>query len=331
VGVRNTTSDETSFAESNRKETQTCSPAVNPGRSEIEIEPQTLPAAGERWSFVNGHRMRYLCSGSGPALVLVHGLLGYSFSWRHALPVLSERATVYAVDMLGVGYSDRPANLDCRLQAHAERLLLFLDNAGIGSFDLLGTSHGGAVAMMAAALAPQRVRSLILVAPVNPWSGHGRRLAPWLSSPPLAWLILQLGPGLDTAHDLMLRRLYGDRRRIRPGTLEGYSAPLRIPGAFRYWLDILHSWNSDLSQLESALPRIAHIPALLLWGDRDRAVDPASAEFLRRQFNDCQVEVFDGVGHLPYEEVPEQFNSAVDRFLSRPASRLPSKDDRRFV
>ena len=58
----------------------------------------------ERWSMIDGYRMRYLRSGSGPAVVLVHGLLGYSFSWRHALPVLSQSATVYAVDMLGTGF-----------------------------------------------------------------------------------------------------------------------------------------------------------------------------------------------------------------------------------
>jgi pimeloyl-ACP methyl ester carboxylesterase len=266
---------------------------------------------------VSGCRMRYLFSGSGPALLLVHGLLGYSFSWRYALPVLAPQATVYAVDALGVGFSDRPPGLDCRLRAHAERLLRFLDDVGVVSCDLLGTSHGGAVAMMTAALAPERVRSLILVAPVNPWSAHGKRLAPLLTSVPVSWLILRLGPGLEIAHDLVLRRLYGDRRRIRPGTLEGYSAPLRIPGAFKYWVDVMSSWNSDLRELESALPRIAHIPTLLLWGSKDAAVSPASAEPLRRQFTDCRIEMFDGVGHLPYEEVPGEFNASVAGFLSR--------------
>jgi len=247
--------------------------------------------------------------------VLVHGLLGYSFSWRHALPFLSAKATVYAVDMLGVGFSDRPPNLNCRFQAHAERLLRFLDRVGVKSFDLVGTSHGGAVAMMAAAQSPEQVRSLILVDPVNPWSAHGTRLAPFLSTAPMSWLILRLGPGLEIAHDLMLRRLYGDHSRIRPGTLAGYSAPLRIPGAFKYWLDVMGSWNSDLQELEAALPRIARIPTLLLWGSKDAAVSPASAEPLRRQFTNCRIEIFDGVGHLPYEEVPEEFNSSVVRFL----------------
>jgi pimeloyl-ACP methyl ester carboxylesterase len=286
-------------------------------KNKSETEPGQQPSAAfeERWAVVDGHRMRYLRSGTGPALVLVHGLLGYSFSWRHALPVLAEKATVYAVDMLGVGFSDRPPGLNCRFRAHAERLLRFLDSVGVTSCDLLGTSHGGAVVMMAAALAPERVRSLILVAPANPWSTHGKRWAPFLSSAPVARLILGLGPCFESAHDLILRRLYGDRGRIRPGTLEGYSAPLRIPGAFKYWLDVMGSWNSDLRELAGALPRIAQIPVLLLWGSKDTAVDPCSADQLRRQFTDCRIERFEGVGHLPYEEVPDEFNSAVLKFL----------------
>jgi len=283
---------------------------------DTENKLQVPPAFEERWAVVDGCRMRYLCSGSGPPLLLVHGLFGYSFSWRHAMPVLAKQATVYAVDMPGVGFSDRPRDLDCRLRAHGERLLLFLDGVGVSSCDLLGTSHGGAVAMMAAALAPARIRSLILVAPVNPWSAHGQRLAPALSRAPMSWVLLRLGPCLDLFHDLLLRRLYGDRRRIRLGTLEGYSAPLRIPGAIKYGLGVAGSWNRDLGELESALPRIAHIPTLLLWGSKDVAVTPASAERLCRQFKDCRIEVFDGVGHLPYEEVPEEFNASVAGFLS---------------
>jgi len=53
-----------------------------------------------------------------------------------------------------------------------------------------------------------------------------------------------------------------------------------------------------------------------LCGSKDRAVDPASAEPLSRQFKNCRIEIFEGVGHLPYEEVPEQFNAAMVRFLS---------------
>jgi len=259
--------------------------------------------------------MRYLRRGSGPAIVLLHGLLGYSFSWRFAIPQLARQATVFAPDMLGAGFSGRPAEMDCSLRANAERILHFLDEVGVETADLLGTSYGGAVVMMAAALQPQRVRCLILVAPVNPWSARGRRLAPFLSCGPVAGLFLVLAPLLEIAHSVLLRRLYGDTRRIPPGTLEGYAAPFAIPGSFGYAINLLKTWNSDLHQLESMLPRLSEIPTLLLWGSEDRAVNPASALILRQQLPHSRLIVFDGVGHLPYEEAPELFNRAVSDFL----------------
>ena len=60
---------------------------------------------------LDGARMRYLRAGSGPALVLLHGLLGYSFSWRYTMPALAPYATVYAPDMMGAGFSDRPGGM----------------------------------------------------------------------------------------------------------------------------------------------------------------------------------------------------------------------------
>jgi pimeloyl-ACP methyl ester carboxylesterase len=273
-------------------------------------------AIEDHWITLDGGRMRYLRTGSGPALLLLHGLLGYSFSWRYALPILAEQATVHAVDMLGVGFSDRPAGLDCCLRASADRLLRFLDAVNVESCDLLGTSHGGAVAMMAAAMAPDRIRRLILVAPVNPWSSHGKWMAALLSSRLVAPLFLRLAPRLQFTHGYLLRRLYGDTRRVRPGTLAGYSAPFALPGALAHELGILRTWRQDLQELESVLPRIADIPTLILWGAADAAVDPRSAPRLQQQFKDCRVLMFDGVGHLPYEEVPEDFNHAVAEFLA---------------
>src|SRR5947208_14519992 len=118
----------------------------------VADEPATkgAPPLGEGvtecWMEIEGGRMRYLRAGSGPALILLHGLLGYSFSWRYTMPALAPYATVYAPDMLGAGFSERPAGLNHSLRGTARRLLRFIEGLGISSFHLLGTSHGGAVA-----------------------------------------------------------------------------------------------------------------------------------------------------------------------------------------
>ena len=275
----------------------------------------------ERWARVAGHRMRYFAGGSGPPLLLLHGLLGYSFSWRLNYEELTQHCTVYAPDQLGVGYSERVPELDCRLAATAARVLEFMDAVGLTSADVLGTSHGGAVAMMAAAAAPARVRRLILVAPVNPWSRHGQWLAPWLSSPLGAWLIPKLAPLVTPAHYLVLARLYGNRRRIPPGTLAGYSGPLIAGGAIEHALRILRCWNADIRELEQQLPRLCDVPTLLIWGDRDVAVWPSSAEKLKRHFKDATLVMMSGVGHLSYEELPAEFNRVLLDFLTLRAGR----------
>jgi pimeloyl-ACP methyl ester carboxylesterase len=279
--------------------------------------PVVLPVE-ERWAMVEGARMRYLCAGSGPPLILLHGLLGYSFSWRFAIPELAKQSRVYAPDMLGAGFSEQPANLECTLGAFGRRVLSFAKEVGVSCFDLLGTSHGGAVAMMAAALAKeqqQRVRSLILVAPVNPWSEHGRRLAPLLSGRLGSFLFPVVAARAAFVHGWVLRRLYGDTRRIAPGTLEGYKRPLEASGRLGYPIQILSSWGKDLCELQSCLPGIENLPTLLIWGSLDRAVDPASAKTLQACFRNVRTVLFEGVGHLPYEENPEQFTQAVTEFL----------------
>jgi pimeloyl-ACP methyl ester carboxylesterase len=274
------------------------------------------PEVTERFATVEGLRMRYLHGGSGPPLLLIPGLIGYSFSWRFNLAALQKHATLFAVDLPGMGYSDRSPTMDCRLPAAAGRLLRFLDLQGVESADVLGTSHGGGMAMVLAALAEGRVRRLILVAPVNPWSRHGRLLAPVLARLPGGGRLQPLLVRQGLVHRFLLRRQYGDPRRISPGTLEGYLAAFRIPGTLDYARRVLHGWRGDLRELERILPRIAHLPTLLVWGSRDRVVAPASARPLLRNFTQAELVTLEGAGHVPYEEVPQEFNRAVIAFLA---------------
>ena len=94
-----------------------------------EVAAAGAPSLGEGvtecWMEIDGARMRYLRAGSGPALILLHGLLGYSFSWRYVMPAVSPCATVYAPDMIGAGFSERPRGFDHSMRATALRVLKF--------------------------------------------------------------------------------------------------------------------------------------------------------------------------------------------------------------
>jgi pimeloyl-ACP methyl ester carboxylesterase len=279
----------------------------------------------ECWMDFDGARMRYLRTGSGPPLILLHGLLGYSFSWRYTLPALAPYATLYAPDLLGAGFSDRPQGIDHSMRGTALRVLRFAENLGLASFDLLGTSRGGAVAMATAAegvtsadghvSGQSTVRRLILVAPVNPYSRHGTWIAPFFGSRFGAALFRLAIGSMTLLYPYGHQRMYGDRNAIPPGTLEGYLAPLAIPGLFEHGLGIVRTWSADLRELKGLLPRLAQIPTLLMWGSKDPAVYASSMEPLAHHFENVQTVVFPGVGHLPYEECAEEFNRALIKFL----------------
>jgi len=273
----------------------------------------------EHWVTVNGLRIRYVESKadgrpSCPPVLLIHGLLGYSFSWRFNLAALANHANVYALDLPGVGFSERSPLMDCSLDGLASFVLHFMDAVGIQVADIVGTSHGGALAMLLAAKAPARVRRLVLVAPVNPWSEQQRWQNRMLSTELGTWLMRQLWALAPVIDRRLLERLYGDPRRIAPGTVEGYAAALSIPGTFDHLMAIVNSWAADVEALAAELPRI-NMPVLLIWGGCDSVVKPASAELLRAHLGNARLLVFPGVGHLPYEELPEEFNRALCGFL----------------
>ena len=297
---------------------------VMPADREVStaLFPGSSPGVEECWMELDGARMRYLRAGSGPALILVHGLLGYSFSWRYTMPALAPYATVYAPDMMGAGFSDRPAGIDHSMRGAAQRLLRFIARLGISSFDLLGTSHGGAVAMMAAAEclegnARLRLRRLVLVSPVNPYSAHGRRLAPFVGSNLGADLFRLTIVRMSFLYSYWHARMYGDRSRIPPGALAGYEAPLAKPGLFEHALSIVRTWTEDMRELQATLPKLAGVPTLLIWGEKDPAVFASSAAPLAKYFPNSKSIIFPGIGHLPYEECPEEFNRALIEFLTR--------------
>jgi len=277
----------------------------------------------ECWSTVAGHRMRYLRAGSGPPLVLIHGLLGYSFSWRFNWEPLAREFTVYAVDLLGIGFSDRPpvGSVPYDLCATADRMLEWMKSIGIRNAVLVGTSHGGGLAIAMAARDRQQglglIAKLVSVAGVNPWTPVGHLRARIFGHPVGSVVFKMLAPMLGMARLAMLERMYGDNSRITAETLEGYRVPLELPRSLDYGIAIARNWQKDLACLPDAIEQIGDLPTLLIWGKKDKVVPIVSGHELKRHLKNAELEVMDRSGHLPYEEYPEEFNHILLRFLQR--------------
>ena len=271
----------------------------------------------KHWVQVDGHRMHCLKAGIGPDLILVHGLLGTASAWDPVISHLAEESTVYAVDALGIGESDRVPGMDATLEAQAGRLVAFMDQSGIRSADFLATSHGGAVALTLAARYPGRVRNLLLHAPANPYSNLGDPLINFYLTGLGTWFAHRVASLPEPMQALALGRMYGDPSQLRDGSLGKYIGSLRVPGTVNYVLSILSTWFADMGKLKADLEHVRQIPTLLLWGDRDRAVSIESGQRLRRCFDQVEFQVLPGTGHLPYEECPETLGRLVNSFLSK--------------
>lgn len=263
--------------------------------------------------FVDDMRVNYDRAGRGPALVLVHGLVGSARNWQQNIAYLSRFRTVYALDLANMGNSERVAGLDPGIEASADRVVRWMDALGIETADIAGHSHGGAITMMLAARHPERVDRLVLFAPANPFCQLGRGLIRFYNSSfgsYFAHLIPFMPRSLmHVAH----RRMYVDSSAATPGQLAGYTDGLNRE-SIDHILGIVSRWWHDMALLRERLVEVADCRVLLIWGDRDTAVGLSSGRRLAEVLG-AHLLVVPGVGHLPFAERPEFCNDAVREWL----------------
>jgi pimeloyl-ACP methyl ester carboxylesterase len=276
------------------------------------------PRIEEAFALVNGAKIHYQRAGDGRPLLLLHGLVGSAKNWRQNISFLSRDSTVYALDLFNMGESERVPGLDAGLEATADRLAALMDALGLDEADIAAHSHGGSIAMMMAARHPDRVRSLILFAPANPFCDLGNQLIRFYQTRFGAWFAQQIPSLPRMLKATALSRMYGDPSRVSEGSLEGYIEGLHVPGTIDHVLQVIQCWFEDMGLLRSALTRLAAKPTLLIWGDRDRAVGLNSARELQRTLLQSSLLVLPGVGHIPFEEMPEICNQAMRDWLLNP-------------
>ncbi|MCS7178386.1 MAG: alpha/beta hydrolase [Anaerolineae bacterium] len=238
--------------------------------------------------------MFYTVSGrQGPAVVLIHGAGGSHLHWPAALRRLPG-ATVYAVDLPGHGRSGGSGRE--RIEEYAADIVRFLDRAGIARGVLVGHSMGGAIAQMAALMAPERVSGLVLV-------GTSARLR---VAPAILEGILQDAKG---ALALMTEWAWGpsaDPALIARGRQMMARVNIRV-----LWGDFAACDRFDLRE------RVGDItaPTLVITGSEDRMTPPKFGQWLAEQIPGARFVLVEGAGHMVMLERPEEVASVVREWL----------------
>ena len=214
------------------------------------------PRYEEAFVDVVGARVHYLHAGNGKPMLLIHGLVGSSANWRNNIGALAQHASVYAIDMVNMGKSQRVGGLDAGLTATANRIVAVMDALNLAEADIVAHSHGGAVALMLAALHPRRVRRLILFAPANPYSRSSDVMVRIYSTAwggILAWMLPYLPAQIQR---IALGGMYGGADRVPDRCLQEIVDGLRSPATLRHVLCIIRCWCAEMAKLKAALRRV---------------------------------------------------------------------------
>lgn len=265
---------------------------------------------------IDGEWIHFLDEGSGPAIMLIHGFTGSTFTWRDTMPVLATDHRVVALDLPGFGYSDRNPELEYTPAAHARRVLRLMDTLGIASATIVGHSLGGGVAERVAVDQPERVERLVLVASVDAsgrpdWERRPKPLtrlalvgaavlfrSPWLARKTVRTVVGAMVPGEYASDEVV----------------DGYLAPLLRPGTVRC-VRLLMDESREMTAAD--LARI-HAPTLIISGELDRDVPPRVGQQLAEKIHDARHVIQPHSGHLLAEEKPDAFLAELTTFLAEP-------------
>jgi pimeloyl-ACP methyl ester carboxylesterase len=280
----------------------------------------TLPAQFDEWQIeLHGRRVIYRVAGSGPPIVLIHGMLNSSSHWRSVALNLASEYTVVAPDLIGHGDSAAPRG-DYSLGAHAASIRDLLAAIGIDRATIVGHSLGGGVAMQFFYQFPQRVERLALISS----GGLGREVTPSLRSAAL--------PGVSPLLALTIRpRLVGALaaggarlrdRGVGAGVYLQAAAralrPLQSAGARQAFLHTLRAVIDVHGQRVSATDRLyllESLPTMIVWGERDHTIPLAHGRAAHEAIPQSRFATLADAAHFPHLEDPDGLSGLLRQFM----------------
>jgi pimeloyl-ACP methyl ester carboxylesterase len=275
---------------------------------------------------IHGHKRAFVKVGSGPALLLLHGLGCDHTTWLPVIATLSRRYTVIAPDLLGHGRSDKP-RADYSVGGYANGMRDLLTVLGIDKVTVVGHSFGGGIAMQFAYQYPERTERMILVAP----GGIGREVTPAIRAISL--------PGFQTA--MGVATLPGSRQAIKGGlrTLARSGLPhardldevaeivqhlsnRKARAAITHVVRAVVDWRGQVVTMADRAYLTHAMPMCVVWGSDDAVIPVSHAKLAAEIAPEATVEVIRNAGHFPHKDHPQRFVKIINDFVrsTEPAS-----------
>jgi pimeloyl-ACP methyl ester carboxylesterase len=270
-----------------------------------------------KFAEIDGVKLHYQEKGSGTSVVLIHGYMSSTYSWKDVFEPLSEKFHVIAVDLKGFGFSEKPDG-DYTRREQGRLVNGLLDHLKIEKAWLVGNSMGGETSLNATLQDPDRISGLILVdsAGVSFESRNG--FTPWYVSMPfvgraLSSVILTS----DTLVRAGLEKSFYDDKKIDAKRIEYYHQPLKTNNGQR--AAMLARQQFSQYPVEDKLGEI-NKPTLIIWGSEDEIIPLEAGRKMNLLIKNSEMIVYEKVGHIPQEEVPEKVTNDIISFIEKSGS-----------
>ena len=273
-------------------------------------------AENSQFAEVDGVTIHYQEFGDAgdPTIVLIHGYSASTFVWHTVAPPIADAGFhVIAVDLVGFGFSEKPAWFEYTIGAQARVVVRLLNVLGIGRATIIGSSYGGAVAATIALDYAERVKKLVLVDAVINDEAKNHPLLRLAAIPGVGEVFT---PFFVDSKRFLKRRMQGtlapaNHYLITKDRINAIHRPLNAADAHHSMLETSRRWDANRIEQDAHL---INQPTLIIWGDSDTVIRIENGEKLYHSILNSRFVVFRDCGHVPPEENPDLFVELVTDF-----------------
>jgi pimeloyl-ACP methyl ester carboxylesterase len=268
------------------------------------LEPQNALQPVEKEIAIFGQNIHYLEVGSGPTVILLHGLGGNGQNWTPNLPALAAKFHVMALDQIGFGKSAKPL-INYRVATYVDFLDQFCKQLQIQRASLVGESLGGWIAAAYTIAHPEKVDRLILADA----AGYG---------PPPNFdnrTLYLLNPSTRENMKLLVGKVFYNKAFITDGVIDQVLGERMGAGDGYTIKSIVESIIRGEDFLDNRVQTIKQ-PTLILWGRQDGLIPLTDGQRFKKEIPNSTLIVFDQCGHVPNVEKASEFDGAVMKFLT---------------